>query len=299
MEVRDLWYTSPKAALGRVPGCAILRGVHCDFASHECTAVMGPSGCGKSTLLEVVGQRRVSGTASGSVLLDGTHCKRVSSSLMAFAAQDCESSRDETLSTLEALTFAAELRRDAASSAWDVERCVRRVVRELELDACCDTRLGALSGGESRRVAIGEELVGGPRVLLADELTTGLDSASAVVALRVVRTLASSGVTVATSLHQPPFCVFDGAEPLVERLVLLVDGETAYQGPAKDALATLRGTDPRAQRGPSNGADEQYSNVADAWLEVLRDAKAVELCVARGSPRPSRARFSNSVLVCV
>jgi ATP-binding cassette subfamily G (WHITE) protein 2 len=137
---------------------------------------------------------------------------------------------DGGLSVRETLTFAAALRVDLRRAARDAQ--VDRVVEALELDACAASRCAVLSGGECRRVSVGEELVGSPAILWCDEPTTGLDSATALAMLATLARLpARRGVGVAMSLHQPPYAVFEPAgspAALLDAALLLRAGEVAF-----------------------------------------------------------------------
>ena len=199
----DLSYAAP-ASRGR-PGALLLRDVTLVVPRRGVLPVMGPSGSGKSTLLEVLSGRRRGGFASGEALFGGWPLSAHRRGTVAFAPQDCADLLDGGLTARETLDFAAALRMLGARTAARAAQ-VDRVLDALELSRCAASRCAVLSGGELRRVSIGEELVGSPAVLLCDEPTTGLDSATALSALRVLAGLpAARDVTVAFSLHQPPY----------------------------------------------------------------------------------------------
>jgi hypothetical protein len=83
-----------------------------------------------------------------------------------------------------------------------------------------------ISGGEKKRTNIGTELLTDPQAILLDEPTSGLDSTSAVALMTVLRSLATSGKTVITSIHQPSSSVFAS----FDNLLVLADGHMVYSG---------------------------------------------------------------------
>ncbi|EFJ48315.1 hypothetical protein VOLCADRAFT_37874, partial [Volvox carteri f. nagariensis] len=97
--------------------------------------------------------------------------------------------------------------------------------------------LRGLSGGERKRLSIGQGLMSRPRVLLLDEPTSGLDSFAATVVMGHVAELARGrggrgGVTVIASLHQPRAAIWD----MVNQVVVLGRGRLLYCGPPSELL---------------------------------------------------------------
>lgn len=79
-----------------------------------------------------------------------------------------------------------------------------------------------ISGGQKKRVSIGEELVANPKLLFLDEPTSGLDSASAYQLMENLRQICrKTGITVIASIHQPSQRVFD----ISDRLMILAGGK--------------------------------------------------------------------------
>ena len=80
------------------------------------------------------------------------------------------------------------------------------IICRLGLQKCCDQRLGGfiskgLSGGERKRTSIGFELITNPSLLFLDEPTSGLDSSTALRLVKLLRTEASRGMSVLTTIH--------------------------------------------------------------------------------------------------
>jgi ABC-type multidrug transport system ATPase subunit len=143
-----------------------------------------------------------------------------------------------TLTVRETLQFSADLRLPPPTSQQERRKVVEEVILELGLKECADTRIGnhqhkGCSGGEKRRTSIGVQLLSNPSVLFLDEPTTGLDATSAFQLVRTLKSLASKGRTIITTIHQPRseiWGMFDG-------LVILTKGSPVYSGRAGDCIS--------------------------------------------------------------
>jgi len=122
-------------------------------------------------------------------------------------------------------------------SGEELKQKVDAIIESLGLLKCRNTLIGSqqmkgLSGGERKRTAIGVELITNPSVLFLDEPTSGLDSFTANKIVKLLVDQSRLGKTVVATIHQPS----SGTFALFDRLLLLMDGHTIYQGPAKDAV---------------------------------------------------------------
>ncbi|UTI63513.1 ABC transporter permease [Paraconexibacter antarcticus] len=174
-------------------GRRILGPASLDVAPGTLTALVGPSGSGKTTFL-----RQLAGITlptSGTVTLDDDPATRRVEDLGYVPQRETVHQR---LTVREALEYAAILRLDADE---DITMRVDQVLRELDLEAQADTWVGDLSGGERRRAACGQELVGRPRVLLLDEPTSGLDPVLERRLMLMFRRLADNGRAVVVATH--------------------------------------------------------------------------------------------------
>nr|ANW72279.1 ABC-2 type transporter family protein [Tradescantia hirsutiflora] len=111
------------------------------------------------------------------------------------------------------------------------------VICELGLERCQDTMIGGsfvrgVSGGERKRVSIGNEIIINPSILFLDEPTSGLDSTTALKVVRVLQDIAESGKTVITTIHQPSSRLFHK----FDKLILLGKGSLLYYGKASESL---------------------------------------------------------------
>ncbi|KAL7092326.1 hypothetical protein ACP275_12G159300 [Erythranthe tilingii] len=213
----------------------ILNGINGSVDPGEVLALMGPSGSGKTTLLSLLGGRVNQPGHGGSVTYNDQPFSKSLKSRIGFVTQD--DVLFPHLTVKETLTYAARLRLPRRLTKDEKYQRAADVIYELGLENCQDTMIGGsfvrgVSGGERKRVCIGNEILINPSLLFLDEPTSGLDSTTA---LRIVDTLhdiAEAGKTVITTIHQPSsrlFLKFD-------KLILLGKGSLLYFGKASEAM---------------------------------------------------------------
>ncbi|KAK9311080.1 P-loop containing nucleoside triphosphate hydrolase protein [Lipomyces starkeyi] len=203
-------------------------------------AVMGPSGSGKTSLLDVLTQRSTI-SFDGRVWLDGTTgrtCKHVKEHVRYVQQRDALIG---ALTVRETLLFAAKLGIKSSTSRMNLHQHVDIVIARLGLSEQANTKVGTpiqrgLSGGQKRRVSVGEKLVASidegedsaDLVLLLDEVTSGLDAVAAYEVVRRVKEFAAvAGMVVVASIHQPSTATFS----LFDSVLLLSQGKQTYFGP--------------------------------------------------------------------
>jgi len=197
-----------------------LRAVDLHLHPGEFVSVMGPSGSGKSTLLHLVGALDV--PTSGTITIDGRDIGQLDDDALTLFRRRTVGLVFQffnllpTLDVHENVLLPVMLERRV--TAGDRQRA-ERLLDQLGLGERMGHRVYHLSGGEMQRVAIARALVMEPRLVLADEPTGNLDSATGAAILRLLRALsAEQGATVVLVTHDP------GAARTGDRIVSLRDG---------------------------------------------------------------------------
>ncbi len=213
--LRQLWKSYPTAG----EPLPVLKGLDLDIAAGESVAIVGSSGSGKSTLLNVLGL--LDGFDRGTYTLDGHDARDLDdataagmrNALLGFVFQSFHllSDKDAVENVALPLFYRDTPRRERR----------RRAVEMLEkvgLGARLDHRPSQLSGGQKQRVAIARALVTAPRVLLADEPTGALDSATSAEILDLLERVVAEGRTLVMVTHEPEVAA------RMQRTVRLHDG---------------------------------------------------------------------------
>jgi ABC-2 type transport system ATP-binding protein len=185
-------------------------GVSLDVPDGQLVAVLGPNGAGKTTTLEIL-EGFIAPTA-GTVRVLGVDPRRGGRRWRARIGLVLQStSLDAELTVRDTLKVFAGL--------YPAPRPVGEVLELVDLADDAETRVGALSGGQRRRVDVAIGIIGRPEVLFLDEPTTGLDPEARRRAWTAVQNLTATGTTVMLTTHY-----IDEAEHLASRLVLLAAG---------------------------------------------------------------------------
>ncbi|MDX2179045.1 MAG: ABC transporter ATP-binding protein [Bryobacteraceae bacterium] len=209
----------------------VLRNVSVEFRDAELTAIVGPNGAGKSTLLgALAGLKKLS---RGKISLDGrpvhdweraAFARRIS-----FVPQLVRI--DFPFTVLEvAMMGRASHARGLFESSED-RRAAEEALDRTDTLRFRDRDFRSLSGGERQRVILAAALAQKPEALLLDEPTTFLDLKHQVAIFETLRSLAQSGLTVATVTHDLAMAV-----RYATRVVVLCCGEAVADGPPQEAL---------------------------------------------------------------
>jgi putative ABC transport system ATP-binding protein len=228
IQIRDLTRTYDMGA----EKVHALRGVSVAIRRNEYVAIMGPSGSGKSTLMNVIGC--LDTPTSGEYWLNGQEVSRMPDDALArvrnreigFVFQTFNLlPRASALQNVELpLVYGgvtSRARRERASAA----------LARVGLGDRMDHRPNELSGGQRQRVAIARALVNEPAILLADEPTGNLDSATSEEIMRVFETLHQQGQTVIMVTHEADIAAH------AERIVVLRDGKIGSDSPNRRGAA--------------------------------------------------------------
>lgn len=193
-----------------------LDGVSLTVEEGETVGILGRNGAGKTTLAESIAGLRRPDEGTGRVLgLDPVTDRARLRMVLGVQLQQAILHLD--LTVIENL----RLHRSFYPSGHDPEELLRR----LGLAGSRDARFGNLSGGQQQRLSLAVALIGRPRVVILDELTTGLDPEGRRSIWRLVESLREEGVTVLLVSH-----AMDEVSRLCDRVVVLDAGRTRAEG---------------------------------------------------------------------
>ncbi|KAI4322908.1 hypothetical protein L6164_022558 [Bauhinia variegata] len=213
----------------------ILKGITGMVQPGEMLAMLGPSGSGKTTLLTALGGRLLGGRLQGSITYNGKTFNNAMRRNTGFVTQD--DVLYPHLTVLETLVFTALLRLSNSFTKEEKILHAEAVIKQLGLTKCKNSIIGeplerGVSGGERKRVSIGQEMLINPSLLFLDEPTSGLDSTTAQRILSTLRELANGGRTIAMTIHQPSSRLYY----LFHKVMLLSEGNPVYFGKGSKAL---------------------------------------------------------------
>jgi putative ABC transport system ATP-binding protein len=223
-----------------------LRGASVNVDAGEMVAIMGPSGCGKSTMLHMMGCLDEPG--SGEVWLNGRRVDDLSTRAttkllreeIGFIFQGFN-----LVSSMTALDNVALASQYAGKSRREAQKLAREALEAVGLGDRAGHRPSELSGGQQQRVAIARALVNRPAVIMGDEPTGNLDSASSAEVIDMMREInLLTGTTFILVTHDP-----DVAEAC-DRVIHMRDG-LVTDGAARIEFA-----------GAPEGADRELAAVA-------------------------------------
>jgi putative ABC transport system ATP-binding protein len=188
---------------GEQPPVPALRGVSFSVRRGELVAIVGPSGSGKSTLLHVIGT--LERPSSGVVRIGGVDAARLSdrelsrlrAEQIGFVFQQFFLAEHSTLleNVADGLLYAGVAAGERHERAADA-------LAAVGLEERLRARPTQLSGGQRQRVAIGRALVGAPAIVLADEPTGNLDSATGEQIMALIEELNRQGTTIVVITHE-------------------------------------------------------------------------------------------------
>lgn len=243
----------PKQILNSLDGC---------FKSGQLNAILGPSGAGKSTFLSTLfgskqdnafGQTKVTWYNENTVVNNNndssnkdntstTTTTGVKRRPIRIAALPQHDHLLNHLTVYESLMFASKIKNATRSGENTRQKNfhrqnVKRVARMLKLTDCLDTRCGKLSGGQHKRVSIGQELLSEPDVIILDEPTSGLDAMTCLSTIETLKSIVTKHpICIILTIHQPDNDIFT----LFDHVYVIAQGGIAiYEGPPENVVPTL------------------------------------------------------------
>lgn len=220
LELRDVALHLP----GKEDSAPLIGEISLTLPRGHFAAIVGPSGCGKSTLLKVIAG--LSQHTGGHVIWEGRDLSEgddLDPTEVGYVPQF--SIAYDLLDVWESVETSLRLRAGGISGER-AQIIIEDVLREVGLDDITDRRVQVLSGGQKRRLALAMELVTSPTLLLADEVTSGLDPKSEEEVLRLMHKLATQEerlvINVTHSLQHLD---------LYDSIVVMREGRVVYHGP--------------------------------------------------------------------
>ena len=187
-----------------------------DLAPGELVCILGRSGSGKSTLLNLLGG--IDRADAGAIEVAGSRVDRLGEPELTRYRRDVVGFVFQFFHLIPELTGVENVLLPARLSGRAAEQRGHDLLERFGVAAAAERLPHTLSGGEQQRVAIARSLVNEPPLLLADEPTGNLDSASARVVLDSLRSVADGRRTVLMATHDPE------AAAIADRVLALEDG---------------------------------------------------------------------------
>ena len=208
-----------------------LRGVSLTVERGEFLCIMGPSGSGKSTLMNILGC--LDSPTSGTYRLEGIDVSQLDDDMLAEVRATRIGFVFQSFNLLPRSTVLRNVMLPLIYSDTPVKERELRAVRALQAVSLpveyYEHKSNELSGGQMQRVAIARALVNDPALVLADEPTGNLDSATSLLVLETFRKLRDAGKTIVLITHDPE--VADWADRVVhirDGRLLTDEQERAY-----------------------------------------------------------------------
>jgi putative ABC transport system ATP-binding protein len=199
-----------------------LKNINLTIDEGEFTTIAGPSGCGKSTMLNLIGC--MDAPTTGEVYIEGRPISKLSDKELTRLRLEKLGFIFQSFNLIPVLTVYQNIEFPllihGGFSPKDRTRIIDRLIEEVGLKDQAKQKSNELSGGQRQRVAIARALVTSPRIVLADEPTANLDSATGEKIINLMKEI--------NSTHKTTF-IFSTHDPQVmkhaSRIVRLKDGE--------------------------------------------------------------------------
>lgn len=270
----------------------ILADINLRIPGRHFAAIIGPSGCGKSTLLKTVAGI-VEGDEEGTLLWSGRDLAKEDFAPSEIGYVPQFSIAHDELTVDESVRASIRLR-IAGIRGRALDQLVEMTLGEVGMQDLADRRVAVLSGGQKRRLALAMEIASAPRILLCDEVTSGLDAQSETEIVHLLHKLAEHGRMVLSVTHSLRHV------ELYDSVLVLYQGVVAYHGSPKHLAHYFRVEDMEllyarlADRSPSEWA-KSWQKYGDAYAgEILTDADLLEM-EAGTAPDPEEAEWQELI----
>ena len=235
-------------------------------------AIVGPSGCGKTTLLKTIAG--LNPESGGALFWDSRNLSEdgdFSPSEIGYVPQF--SIAYDPLTVDESVEAATRLRVRSASTA-ELDHRIDRVLEETGLSPISDRQVKVLSGGQKRRLGLAMELVSDPKLLLCDEVTSGLDPRSEREIVRLLHDLSrTDGRIVLSVTHSLAHL------ELYDSILVLHEGRVAFHGPPEQLTHYFSVSDteeiyPRLAAQPSERWQASWEKHRESYQKMMEKSRA-------------------------
>ncbi len=217
IHIRNLWKTYD---MGQAVQVQALRGVDLEIERGEYIAIMGPSGSGKSTLMNLIGC--LDTPSEGTYELNGRMVSQLSDDELAYIRNKEIGFVFQTFNLLARATALHNVELPLiynGTPASERKKKAQQALAAVDLTDRSHHKPNELSGGQRQRVAIARALVNSPSIILADEPTGNLDSATGAEIMQLFDRLSKQGHTIILVTHEHDIAAY------AERSVHLRDGK--------------------------------------------------------------------------
>ena len=204
-----------------------LAGVSISFKRGSFWAIMGPSGSGKSTMMNILGC--LDHLTSGRYILEGSDISTLNDDLLSELRLKRLGFIFQSFNLIPQLTVQRNIELPLYYLGWDAVQSAKRaeeLAQSVGLEARLDHRPAELSGGEMQRVAIARALANDPQILLADEPTGNLDTATGEQILKLLAELNTQGRMIIMVTHEQNVAAYAQQRlHMLDGLIDRIDGE--------------------------------------------------------------------------
>ncbi len=226
LEIKDInrWFGSGESRVH------VLKDINLSIEKGDFVAIIGQSGSGKSTLMNIIGCLDV--PSSGSYKIDGVEAAAMDGDQLAALRRRSFGFIFQRYNLLSSLTARENVALPAVYAGMDLAERHKRadeLLHQLGLSGKEDNKPSELSGGQQQRVSIARALMNGGEIILADEPTGALDTASGHNVMEILHGLHAAGHTIVMVTHDP------GIAANANRVIEIRDGQIiADQSKTKD-----------------------------------------------------------------
>ena len=255
----------------------------------EFVGLIGPSGAGKTTLMMMMnGTNR---PTTGDVLINSQSLIRnydLFKGQLGYVPQDDIIHKE--LKVKESFEYTAKLRFNKSYSESEISQQIERVMSSLDLQETQNTLIGSpekkgISGGQRKRVNLGQELLTEPSILFLDEPTSGLDPKTDMDVMHLLQKIASTGRIVVLTTHN---ITVENFNILTHLVVLTKGGKLAYFGSANEAVNYF------GVKHPYEIFDTLNSKPADYWKDKYLNSPQFSTYISKRKQSFTQGGFSTT-----